>query len=781
MTAANSSMLDNLFRRRVPQIVGMYVAATWLIIELGDWVTDRFSLPPTLTSYVFVAMLALLPALIMFAYNHGAPGRDRWTSAEKLFIPTNLILAAGLLYFVSPLLNVEAVEQVQVQDETGKTVTYERAKSGFHKDVMGFFWQNKSNDEALDWLSYGLPMMVRHDMNRATPVLSMRTPFGSFLARRELRSKGHASYLDEDFVLQLEIARIQNSHAFLIGAFDETATGKTIEVKMFESSSGELMGEYTAVGSDWLTLVDEISAAMLEYLDIRLTGKQTDDPVSQHFSASLEAIEHFTKGEVAVELYNDFDLGVQEIEKAVAIDSGFAEADANLAVLYYLNGDVQKANAVVPRALSNSHRLSKATEFTIKANQYSFAGNYRNAERVLEVWAEIQPQNTEAHSNLARVALIRGGESGLAKARQAYRRVLELKPYDYGVNRQLARVEQQQGDYDLAIEYMDRFLEHENDNAEAVVQLAGLHQAKGELQQAEEILQKAAILSNNPLESNLGLARLQARQGKYAAAKQLAQQQFHDNMSPQERMQVLSLQMELALATGEIRSAIGYFQEANEAAKAFMPPIVRMLSVENPMISSYVLLGQFDKALTEYQLMESQLQPPMNAYVYFGYTHLYSEMGDEEKFREWAEKTYAVRDTMPELFVTFVEFDQARVAVFDEDYARAVSILEAAEESLQKSLLSFVQDSLASSQIHTQLAYLYTKAKEPQRALDYLDGVLRVYPALAEGHLVSAKAHFDLGDKQAAKASLNQALEIWSDADSDFVRLVDAKEFSQAF
>ncbi len=778
--SSETSVLDNLFRRRVPQIVGMYVAAMWLIIELGDWVTSRFNLPPSLTSYVFVAMLALLPALIMFAYNHGAPGRDRWTGIEKLFIPTNLILAAGLLYFVSPLLHVEAVEQIKLQDETGNTVTYERAKSGFHKDVMGFFWQNQSNDEALDWLSYGLPLMVKHDMNRASPVLTLRTPFGSFLARRELREKGYASYLDEEFGLQVEIARIQNSHSFMVGAFNETASGKTIETKLFDSQSGELIGEYTASGSDWLTLVDEISAAMLDYLDIRLTEKQRDDPISQHFSASIEAIEHYMTGEVAVELHNDFSLGVAEMEKAVAIDSGFAEADADLAVLYFLNGDAQKANAVVPRALANSHRMSKATEFRLKANHYSFAGNYRNAERVLEVWAEIQPQSTEAFSSLARVAQLRGGESGLVKAREAYTTLLELKPHDYSINRQLASVEQQRGDYQTAIAFMDRFLEHEKDNAEAVVQLAGLYQAKGELQQAEDILHRAAILSNNPLESNLGLARLQARRGKYHEAKQLVQQQLHDNMSPQERMQVLNLQMELALATGQIRNAIDYFQGANEAAKAFMAPVVRLLSVENPMISSYVLLGQFEKALAEYQRMESQLQPPVNAYVYFGYTHLYSEMGDEDKFREWAAKTYAIKDSLPELFGTFVEFDQARVAIYDEEYEKAVAILEEAEEHLQKSLLSFMQDSLVSSQIHTLLAHLYTKAQQPQRALDYLEGVLKVYPALAEAHLVRAQSHFDLGNKEAAKTALDITLDIWKNADPDYVRYVTAQTLAES-
>jgi hypothetical protein len=85
--SAERSLIEELMHRRVPQIVGMYVAMTWLVIEIGDWVTERFSLPPSITSFVFVTMLVLLPALILFSYNHGAPGRDSWTKTEKFFIP----------------------------------------------------------------------------------------------------------------------------------------------------------------------------------------------------------------------------------------------------------------------------------------------------------------------------------------------------------------------------------------------------------------------------------------------------------------------------------------------------------------------------------------------------------------------------------------------------------------------------------------------------------------------------------------------------------------------
>jgi hypothetical protein len=182
------SMFENLLHRRVPHVVGMYIAATWLVIELGDWVTGRFNFPGTLTSYLFVMMLAMLPAVFLFSYNHGAPGKDRWTTSEKVVIPLNVLLVLGVLYFLSPLLVVEAAtETVQIPDETGVVQEFEVARQGYHKEVIGFFWRNESGNSDLDWLSYGLPLMLAHDLNRVSPVITVDTPFDSFWMKNELR------------------------------------------------------------------------------------------------------------------------------------------------------------------------------------------------------------------------------------------------------------------------------------------------------------------------------------------------------------------------------------------------------------------------------------------------------------------------------------------------------------------------------------------------------------------------------------------------------------------
>ena len=68
-------MFSELLNRRIPQILGMYVASLWLCVEIADWMSERFPVPDTLSSHVFVFLLVLLPAAGILAWGHGKPGK----------------------------------------------------------------------------------------------------------------------------------------------------------------------------------------------------------------------------------------------------------------------------------------------------------------------------------------------------------------------------------------------------------------------------------------------------------------------------------------------------------------------------------------------------------------------------------------------------------------------------------------------------------------------------------------------------------------------------------
>ena len=90
-------------------------------------------------------------------------------------------------------------------------------------------------------------------------------------------------------------------------------------------------------------------------------------------------------------------------------------------------------------------------------------------------------------------------------------------------------------------------------------------------------------------------ARLEARRGLYADAMLRLESLDSEAQTPQRKTALLGAQSEVVYAQGQVQRAIEINRALNEAAKATMPPTLRMLSVEAQMAilpdRSFVTLG----------------------------------------------------------------------------------------------------------------------------------------------------------------------------------------------
>ena len=64
--------VHELFRRRVPQLTGVYLAASWALIEFSDWAVVRFGLSGRITDVTIALLLFGLPFVILVAWRLGA-------------------------------------------------------------------------------------------------------------------------------------------------------------------------------------------------------------------------------------------------------------------------------------------------------------------------------------------------------------------------------------------------------------------------------------------------------------------------------------------------------------------------------------------------------------------------------------------------------------------------------------------------------------------------------------------------------------------------------------
>ncbi len=314
MAQSSGSFLDEILKRRILQIIGVYVASFWLSMELGGWMIDELDAPANLTKYIFFGSFTLLPTVIMLAWFHGQPGRDQWTFRQGLFIATNLAVAFFVIqYFVKPVDDmieeqqfveagtapgdIEATEIVSVIDEEGNELTVEVAKENYHQPVLASFWQNKTDNEDLDWLSYAGAWLVAKDLKRS-PLLSVNTPYNSNSFRDQLQGRGYTNAVNEPLSLALQVAKKRATDWLLRGEFTQIGTVIQFTAYLYDVTTGEEVKQITASGDDWLNSLDQISEEIGDFL----TADMTTD---HNISTDLKIRDHATDSEEAIKLAID--------------------------------------------------------------------------------------------------------------------------------------------------------------------------------------------------------------------------------------------------------------------------------------------------------------------------------------------------------------------------------------------------------------------------------------------------------------------------------------------
>ncbi len=162
-------VIRELFERRVFHAVGFYVGASLGLFEFTQeiWV-DRLLFSDHYEALVLSAIPLLLPTVIMLAWFHGKPGRDRDRLArtEKIGIPANLVLCAVVFWanFADKDLGRQTIV-VSTTDEEGHVVEREVVKPEFRKSVAMFpFDLGPGTGEDDTWLAYAVPFALELDL-----------------------------------------------------------------------------------------------------------------------------------------------------------------------------------------------------------------------------------------------------------------------------------------------------------------------------------------------------------------------------------------------------------------------------------------------------------------------------------------------------------------------------------------------------------------------------------------------------------------------------------------
>ena len=748
-----------LLERRLPQYIAGYVVFSLGLIEFTGFIINEFLLSPHLTRFVMVLLIVLFPSYFMVVYNHGRPGRDEWLKSEMICIPTNLVFAAVILFFLFRGQDLGAMTvAIQVRDENGNMVERIVPKSQYRKLTAMFVFDPKGlDDNDKDWLPYTIPTAIVLDMVAD----EFFDPVEPYFTRGSLRRAGFNSLYDVPLSLKREIAEEIHAERFFSGSVSRSDNGFDMSTQLHDSS-GELIATHNYRGNDLLALVDKISLDLRNDLEIPERDSVKDLPAKERLTANFEALVAFGHG-VKTAVVDDSPAKVIEyMQQAVNLDTTFTLAQSTLAAGLALSNRSQEARVAIQAALDNLYRLPERLQFNIKADYFAINENIDKSWAVIEMWAELYPNDISALAGLAQVQLIKNQRNA---AIETYKRIYELNPGTVDTLKTIAQLQRSNGNTDLAIRTMKTYVESFPEDYTGFTMLSQLNQSAGNHDKAKEYLDRAVLMEPDRVDLKLSVANLNMNIGNFDKARKELEEALQSTSSLQEKGEVLAAMVNYHHRRGEMEEAIKNANNGYNNARMFLPPTI-LLVARATFNNVYIDAGRIDETIELTNRLRQELQPPMNIRVPFFELEIALELEDIEKAEALiAEADQIVNTTQAENLRIQIIDARGRVAELRENWDQALDYYRKALDLNPANIF-----------IHTRIGSMLRHLGKLNEAEQEIRKTLLSNPANPKALIELSHVYEAMGDKNRAIKEMEDALDIWANADDVFKPAREARE-----
>ncbi len=757
-----AAFYKDLLARRVPQILGIYLAAGWGVLEFTDYIVSRYILSNHLTDLALMAWGLMIPTVIMLAYFHGRPGRDEWSKVEKFGVPINIVLAVALLIptFAGKDLGA-ATRAITVEDEAGQLVERVVPKSEFRKRIALFYFENTSADTTLDWLQHGIPLAIQDDLLQDM-FMVVRSSWPYFSER--LKEVGYPSGVGVPFALRREIAEELHVNRMVSGTISGSADSLSVTVTLNDVSRGKLLTERSFTGSDPLELADRIALQLKR--DLEIPGGHIDEvrdlPAAELLTGSLPAFKAYVDGWRALEA-GEWQGASRGFATAVEIDPTYANANLMLYVASLFLNDAPRGAQALEAAIQHSYKMPERLQFTLRAAYYRFVK--QDPAKTLATagtHAELFPDDVSAHQMLL-VLYSQAGE--WEKAIAAAQRVLDLDPDDYDMLRLIGQLYTQQGAYDQAREYYERYANKLPEDPRAFADLGDLSQTVGELERALEYYDRALVLDPSNTEVLTNVARTETALGRFAAAEQQLEEARNQAATPTQEFQALNALRRYNVRRGQLRRATDLMQQSWTALDAAQPPLVAA-QVKLTQLGTYVRAGRADVATAVLDDIRAQLSPPFDMLAAIGQLTIAQETKDAESLEaSLAELERLIGTLGLAALRPAITLGRGRLLEIRGDCEQAIIAFKRTLE-LQP----------ADADVNTDIGRCYRQLGNSEMAERHLLQTTARDPFDPLANLELARVYNQAGQPQKAREHLQKSLEVWLNADPEYGPAREARQ-----
>jgi tetratricopeptide (TPR) repeat protein len=753
----------DLLERRVPQYLAVYLGVGWGLIEFLSFMEERYGIAKAWTDLSLLAWALLVPSVVLFTWNHGRPGRDRWTRSEVIGIPLNIVVAVFVMTTAFTTRDLSAtVRTITVTDETGATSERIVAAPQHRKRLALFYFDAAAEDTAVHWLRHGVPSALGLDLAQDI-FIDMRSP-AEF--RKQLEESGFPTGFDMPLAARRRIAEELHLPYFVSGRVASAAGGGvSVTMSVHETASGRQVGERTVTGTDVLTLVDELSVHVKQDLRVPQSRQVRDLAVVELLSENPAAVRALMDGSYAA-TRDDWATSERLLEKATTLDPTLGLAHYGLYRARTLRGESQSALEPLARALQYEFRMPERTRFLVKVEHFVNSRDMAKAYAVATMMTEMYPDDLQGHILRSQLELYQDRKDAAIASLQ---RVVELDPQQHQTRLDIARLHEAQGRFRDAVSSYSAYAEQFPQDAGVQVRLARAFQLSGMLREATSAVDRALVRDPANVEALLEQASLLRSTGEFERASRLLEQARMVARSAEDRARVLGSTQSDHLFLGRIGAAVQAGTQRLGVLAEFQPPVL-VRSQQMAMLALYVRAGQQQQAERTLERLKQEMSGEIAEFWRIGQLAMGVEARDTLQIREGME---GVRGLIEAFGFRFLESDLTKAeAVLHEErgvWSDALATWTRVRE-LEPAQLAINRD----------LSRAYRMLGRHDDAMRVLEVHLRSVPFAPESNLEAARVLLARGDFAGAREHLAKAAAAWSQADPTYAPAAELRTLQAA-
>ncbi len=680
---------------------------------------------------------------------------------KRLFIPVLVLIAVVLigLFVWHPWSRDKAVP-LPPPDKPSLAVVY---------------FENNTGDEKLDHWRKGISDLLITDLTQSKylKVLGGDRLYDILSDIGQLEARSYSSEVLKEVAAQGGVNHIAR------GSYSKAGEILRIDLVLQDAHSGEPIATQRVEGKGEeaiFAMVDELtkwtkeslrlsSEQMANDLDKQIANVTTSSPEAYKFYA--EGCERFIKVE--------FQQSIESLEKAIALDPGFAMAYRKMAVAFGNMGKWEERKKYMQKALELSDRLTEREKLLIEGGY--FGSSESTYDKAIESYEKL-------------IALYQGSDEAISALTN------------------LGVLYEQIEDWDKAVGHTETAIKAGSEFRNTYTNLAFHYMAKGEYDKAEEVLKEGIGRFDNFLLGHWTLARLYAFQGRFDLALgevekaatidptytkaqfyhlmwdfEKAEEEYKkwlDHVSPSTHLQARERLSYLYRTLGKFEEAKNQIKQGIDEAKIQKDDLYLGL-FHYQLAYLYLMAGSFEEALevVEKIVYTNALDTVNKFYDLELKGWIYAEMGRMNEARNTAEEIQGLVDAGPfKKRIRHYDFLMGMIGLKTKNYSDAIASFKKAV-----SLLPHPVDFITDHGLYRYfLALAYHESGDLKAARDEFEGIVGFIPGRNAFGDLYAKSYYKLGqiyEKQGntakARENYEKFLSFWKDADPGIAELEDAR------